>query len=83
MSEAVRHYIVLVEAVNRAATNEQWREADARRRGWVDGWAFGTGADMAARGCLLSEGDLHYLDQGMDRPMCGGVWLDWEVTGGG
>lgn len=29
----------------------------------------------------LMECDLYYLDQGIDRPMCGGVFLDkeWDV----
>lgn len=31
-------------------------------------------------GDLIVEADAYYLNQGIDRPMCGGVWLDWEPT---
>ena len=31
----------------------------------------------------IIECDWHYLEQGIDRPMCGGVFLDWQEQSDG
>lgn len=70
--------IKILERLN--AAHDEQRESDE------DGWESMLGGyDDAARiacdamgvnfGGVLQACDLHYLDQGIDRPMCGGVFL--------
>lgn len=65
-------YIELLEKANNAETYDEHREYENKITGFLDcSRAVGfTG--------LLSIGDMHYINQGIDRPMCGGLWLDWE-----
>lgn len=70
-------HIELVEAVNTSATNAEHFRRDACLRAWRDGLGLGLGWSDYERGLLVMEADNHYLSQGIDRPMCGGVWLDW------
>lgn len=76
-----------LDAVNLAATEEAHTRAERELRAWRDGVAVALGWDAAGGGMLLMDGDLHYLDmdnpESQDRPMCGGVWLDWTPTEGG
>ena len=66
-------HIVLLEAVNNAKNQHEYDMAYQRLRGFRD-----------ALECLainhLVECDWHYIDQGIDRPMCCGVWLDWQPS---
>jgi len=65
-------HIELVEAVNNAKTKQEHREAEIRLETFRD----------TLRLCgikpSLMEMDLYYIDKGIERPMCCGVWLDWE-----
>lgn len=69
-------YIEQVEAINAAKTQHEhdWRSH------WLDGWLRGFEAAGEHIGRLIIAGDRHYLDQGIDRPMCGGVFLDWKPS---
>jgi len=68
MNEQIRiQHIARVGAVNSSETEEEHRR-------------YQLALDMSARGSFLMEADQHYIDQGIDRPMCCGVWLDWEPS---
>ena len=65
-------HLGLVCRVNQATTHREHELADAELRGYRRGLReMGCEPDLA--GC-----DLYYLDLGIDRPMCCGVWLDWK-----
>lgn len=70
-------YINLVVAVNDAQTAKDHRENDCMRQGFLACLTLIRG--QVSAGQLLMEADRHYLNQGIERPMCGGVWLDWEA----
>jgi hypothetical protein len=70
-------HIELVEAVNNAKTQQEHDMAEAVLRGYRI--ALVEAYDTCA-GNLLMECDRHYLDQGIDRPMCCGVFLDWKPS---
>ncbi len=67
-------HIKLIEAVNNATTRAE-HDAHQLRLDW---WRTG----VADAGAVMDymAGDRHYLDQDIDRPMCCGVWLDWEPS---
>lgn len=67
-------HIELVEAVNNARSEEEHRLAHARLDGFRQG-LLSCGIHPNLIAC-----DLHYLDQGIERPMCAGVFLDWTPT---
>ena len=73
-----KRHIELVEAVNNAKTDA----AHCVRQTYLQGWREGVGCT----GNDLMDADRHYMydDDGNllpgDRPICGGVWLDWEPT---
>ena len=73
MSDLFDKHIGLVEAVNNARTRAEHRDAEQRLRGFRDALYC-----MENTPGHFIECDLHYLSQGIDRPMCCGVWLDWE-----
>ena len=63
-------HIDLVKMVNCADSEDQHDRAEARLRGFRDA--------LEVQGInQLSECDMHYISQGIDRPMCCGVFLDW------
>lgn len=63
-----------IELVNRSTTEAEHsirhRELSAWREGIEDA---GIRLDLCAA-------DYYYMDRGIDRPMCCGVWLDWEPS---
>ena len=61
-----------LDLVNSAETVEEHN----LRRAQLDAWR--TGVKDAGVTLDLIAADLHYLGQGIDRPMVCGVWLDWE-----
>ena len=66
-------HIELVEAVNRAVTEDEHRMAQAQ----LDG--FRSALDVLGHtGQQYVSCDMHYINKGIDRPMCCGVFLDWE-----
>lgn len=72
MTTLFERHIELVEAVNNAKTLREHELAEARLRGFRDG------LEIQGKIGQLSACDLHYITQGIDRPMCCGVFLDWE-----
>jgi hypothetical protein len=62
----------LLDAMNHAKNELEHRLAREFLRGYRDGLKE-CGYDPGLMGC-----DLYYIDQGIDRPMCCGEWLDWE-----
>jgi hypothetical protein len=72
MKKMLEKHIELIEEVNNARTHDEHNLALAKLVGF-----------LAAMDCMnprplhLIECDQHYLMQGIDRPMCCGVWLDW------
>lgn len=77
MNDVHEQHIALIEAVNNAKTREEHREADIRLRAFRDGVAAALGWNDTGRGYMLMRGDLHYIEQGIDRDTCGGVFCDW------
>lgn len=67
-------HIELVEAVNNATTEIEHSIADAKLHG------FRLGLRHAGAKLNLADCDMFYIDQGIDRPMCCGVFLDWEPS---
>jgi len=66
-------HIGLVKAVNESKTQAEYNHAAAKLNGYRD--------------CLdvlginqLTDCDNFYLEQGVDRDMCCGVFLDWQPT---
>jgi len=73
MGDLHTRHIALVEAVNAAESEVDHRIAEARLRGFREA-AGALGRDYG----MHIAADLHYIDQGIDRPMCAGVFLDWQ-----
>lgn len=73
-------HIELVEAVNAAKTASEHDRAGECLRAWREGVRLGVPMSDAEYGWFLMDGDRHYINQGIDRPTCCGVWLDWEPT---
>lgn len=69
-------HIELVEAVNNAKTLVEHQTAETRLRGFRD--ALEAYRTDAGYGQMLMDCDMHYIRQGIDRPMCCGVFSDWE-----
>lgn len=67
-------HIELVEAVNNALTYTAHHEA----RITLDGFRLAIETVHSNPGHLYMECDRHYINQGIDRPMCCGVFLDWS-----
>jgi hypothetical protein len=65
----------LVEAVNAATTEDARSSAKAHLSGFREAVSDLTGVHP---GHLIMEADWFYIEAGVDRPMCGGVWLDWK-----
>ena len=65
-------YFELLEAANNAETKFDHDLATARINGFFDGLES---VGMARN--LIFEGDNYYLSKGIDRQMCGGLFLDW------
>lgn len=64
-------HIARVIAVNEATTVAEHTRLDRELRAFRDGMRA-AGVEPKLMAC-----DWYYLDQGIDRPMCCGVWLDW------
>lgn len=75
MSKLHDTHIELVEAVNGSPEGPVKDRAEAKLEGFRSGAKIILGC---AYGHLLMEADLYYLNQGIDRPMCCGVWLTKE-----
>ena len=69
-------HIDLTVAVNNATTEREHREAQLKLDGYYEAIRDGFGSTVVGR--MIMECDCYYINQGIDRPMCGGVWLDWH-----
>jgi hypothetical protein len=78
MGSWTKRHVELVEAVNAATTEDARRAAEAHLQGFREAVAALTGIHP---GSLIMEADMHYINAGVDRPMCGGVFLDWTPEG--
>lgn len=68
-------HMMLVDAVNEAKTERAHSDAQMILRGWREGMAD------AGRPVELCHADLEQFDRGFtERPMCCGVFLDWEES---
>lgn len=73
MNWRARH-IELIEALNATpAHSPEEREARAMLHGFREAVVLTTGIHL---GFLVMEGDCHYIEKGVDRPMCGGEFLN-------
>lgn len=71
-AEVFEKHIQLVEKVNNAPNSQLHHAYSMELHGFRTVLRL-LGIDQ------LMECDLHYIDQGIDRPMCCGVFLDKEV----
>lgn len=69
-------HIRLVEAVNQSKTTEDHMKNFLALEKFRDSYR-----DCAEFGSMLMACDNYYLDQGIDRPMCCGVFLDRDLDG--
>ena len=67
-------HILHIEAVNNSKTVEDHAANVLYLTAWRNG-VRDSGINIS-----LIAADMFYIDQGIDRPMCSGVWLDWEPT---
>lgn len=68
-----KKHIDLLEAVNNSKNQAEHDLAYYRLVGFREAMdCFGLNQ--------LMQCDLHYLNQGIERSMCCGVWLDWEPS---
>ena len=65
-------HIRLVGQVNKSTTEADHAKRYRELRIWREG------VEDAGRKLDLMACDRHYIDKGIDRPMCCGVWLDWS-----
>ncbi len=68
-------YIAIVERVNNSKTEAEHRRWEMYREGFVAAGTLCYGDTIM--GNIFMKADLHY---DCNRPMCAGVWLDWEAT---
>jgi len=78
MSKVYEVHRGLVAAVNDARTREQHAVSYAFLHAWRAGVACALDWGSADQGRMLMDADWLYIEQDVERPMCGGVWLDWE-----
>jgi len=69
-------HIALVDRVNESKTELDHRLNEYYLRGWRKG-IEDTRIEMS-----YTSVDLHYINKGIDRPMCCGVFLDWKPENG-
>ena len=69
-----QRYCELVDKVNSSKTRSEHCEWQLRLNGFLDG-ATACGSNI---GHLIMHADEVQMSRGVDRDMCGGVWLDWE-----
>ena len=67
-------HIQLVEIANDSKTRHEHDKALT----FLQGWRTGVGHAAGVRTLSYMACDQHYLDQGINRPMCCGIWLDWK-----
>ncbi len=67
-------HLELVRAVNDSRTERQHERAGS----YLDGFCEALRRIGVETGEMIMAADLYYIDQGIDRPMCGGVFLDWK-----
>jgi hypothetical protein len=72
MSKFIDKHIKLVEAVNNSKTESEHYANNRQLKG------FREALDIMKINQLM-DCDWHYINQGIDRPMCCGVFLDWEA----
>ena len=70
-------HISLVESVNNARTLAEHMIADDRLTGFCQCCEIMMSRYMYGK--MLMRADMHYMNLGIDRPMCCGVFLDWEA----
>lgn len=70
----------LLDKVNYARTEEEHERAYHLLNAWREG-VTDAAASVGRQLFSLMDGDHHYMDQGINRPMCCGVWLDWKPEG--
>ena len=73
MSALHAGHIRLVIECNAAKTNGEKCLREAVIKGFRDALILMTGRSL---GSLIIEADQYYIEQGIDRPMCGGVFLE-------
>lgn len=65
-------YIKRVEAVNNSSTVQEHDINYGLLTAWIDG------VNAAGAKLFCTRADQYYMERGINRPMCAGVWLDWE-----
>ena len=63
----------LVEVNDETKTEMEHQRLKLEFNGWLQGVEDATGG--------LFNGDYYYIEKGIDRPMCCGMFLDWKYRG--
>ena len=69
-----------LEIANNAPDESSRRKALDELAAWREGVATALAWKSHEIGAFLMVGDMDYIGRGVDRPMCGGVWLDWTPS---
>lgn len=69
--------IALTEQINNAKTLLEHQMLQSKLDGFYRGLEAAGRGDVCI-GSLIMDCDRYYMDKGIDRPMCGGVFLDWK-----
>jgi hypothetical protein len=64
----------LLDSMNYAKTRTEHERARAMLKGWCQG-IKDAGAELS-----LCNADFEYESRGLTRPICAGIFLDWEPT---
>ena len=75
MATLQNKHLELVQSVNEAKTHVQHRDAENKLSGFREALSM---IDPRGYASYLMDCDMHYIEQGVDRPMCCGVFLDWR-----
>lgn len=65
-------HIELIERVNNSTTRDEHKLRESELRAWREG------VEDAGRRLDYMAADWFYMDQGIEREMCCGVWFDWK-----
>ena len=76
----IEKHIELIAKVNNAKTEREHRNAEIYLRAWRDGVAAHAGVDHFAIAMDWLHCDLHHEGADAERPMCLGVFLDWDPS---
>lgn len=77
MSKVIQRYLDIVDKINNATTQVEHALWEAHKSGFQDALEH-SGWGEVSIGSLIMAADEMQMDRGIDRPMTGGVFHDWQ-----